>query len=113
MVIDFNRPNNGPAPASTARASATQAGGKSEAVTGSQPTAAQSASEQPQAAGSGESVKLSSDAQMLQQVGEKLRDVPVVDKERVEKLKQAIADGSYQVDSKRVASKLLNFESQR
>ncbi|MBT8766480.1 flagellar biosynthesis anti-sigma factor FlgM [Metapseudomonas boanensis] len=113
MVIDFNRPNNGPTPASTARTSSAQAGGKGEAVTGNPPAVAQTVSEQPQAAGSGESVKLSSDAQMLQQAGEKLRDLPAVDKERIEKLKQAIADGSYQVDSKRVASKLLNFESQR
>jgi len=49
----------------------------------------------------------------LQTIGEKLRDQPIVNKERVAQLKQAIADGSYQVVSKRVAQKLLDFESQR
>ncbi|MCO6055390.1 flagellar biosynthesis anti-sigma factor FlgM [Pseudomonas sp. MOB-449] len=112
MVIDFNRPNNGPAPTGTGRTGNTQAG-KSETVTSGQTVATQNTSEQAPTARSGESVQLSSDAQMLQKAGEKLRDLPEVDKERVEKLKQAIADGSYQVDSKRVASKLLNFESQR
>ncbi|MFC5696504.1 flagellar biosynthesis anti-sigma factor FlgM [Pseudomonas sp. GCM10022186] len=112
MVIDFNRLNNGPTPTSTGRTGNTQAG-RNETVTSGQTAAPQGTGELTDTARSGESVQLSSDVQALQKAGEKLRDLPVVDKERVEKLKQAIADGSYQVDSERVASKLLNFESQR
>ncbi|AYC32487.1 flagellar biosynthesis anti-sigma factor FlgM [Pseudomonas cavernae] len=112
MVIDFNRPNTA-APSSTGRTSGTQAGARNEAVGTSQTAPAQVSAEQAQTPKVGESVQLSQEAQQLQQVTEKLSAQPVVDKERVERLKQAIADGSYQVDSQRVASKLLDFESQR
>lgn len=113
MVIDFNRPNNAATPANSGRSGSAQATGQNEAITAKQPSNLPSPSEQAQASKSGESVQLSREAQQLQKISEKLRDQPSVDKERVAQLKQAIADGSYQVDSQRVANKLLNFESQR
>ncbi|WP_337056922.1 flagellar biosynthesis anti-sigma factor FlgM [Pseudomonas sp. USHLN015] len=116
MVIDFNRLNNAATPPGTGRTSNAQAGGKNEAVSSSttpSQAATTDAAKTAKTAKTGENVQLSSDAQNLQKATDKLRDLPTVDKERVEKIKQAIADGSYQVDSQRVASKLLDFESQR
>jgi negative regulator of flagellin synthesis FlgM len=113
MVIDFNRLNNAPSSANSGRIGNTQSSARNEAVSGTQPPATQAADEQTSATKSGDSVQLSREAQQLQKASDKLRDIPTVDKERVAKLKQAIADGSYQVDSQRVASKLLDFESQR
>ena len=110
MVIDFNRLNSS-TPATTTRSGSTQ-GGKNEAIDG-KTNAGESAAASATSSKSGESVQLSSEAQQLQQTVDKLRDQPSVDAERVARLKQAVADGSYQVDSQRVASKLLNFESQR
>ncbi|MGL4319101.1 MAG: flagellar biosynthesis anti-sigma factor FlgM [Pseudomonas sp.] len=113
MVIDFNRLNNATSPANSGRTSNAQSSSNKEAVSGTLPSATQAAGEQASTAKSGDSVQLSREAQQLQKVSDKLRDLPTVDKERVAKLKQAIADGSYQVDSQRVAGKLLDFESQR
>ncbi|MCK9797577.1 flagellar biosynthesis anti-sigma factor FlgM [Pseudomonas chlororaphis] len=108
MVIDFSRLNSSPSLTGSTRTSAskeTDETGKSASLT----TSAEPAS----ASKSGESVHLSNEAQQLQKITDKLRDQPAVDKARVAELKQAIADGSYKVDSNRVASKLLNFEAQR
>ncbi|WP_043307883.1 flagellar biosynthesis anti-sigma factor FlgM [Pseudomonas sp. ML96] len=113
MVIDFNRLNNASNAANSGRTGNAQASGRNEAVSSTQPNVAQVADEQAPAGKTGESVQLSREAQQLQKVSDKLRDLPTVDKERVAKLKQAIADGSYQVDAQRVAGKLLDFESQR
>jgi len=110
MVIDFNRPNG----------AAGLTGGRSGNVQNTSgpaaPQAASTSSTQSAAGNNiaaGENVQLSPEAQRLQQATEKLNDQPSVDQERVARLKQAIADGSYQVDSQRVATKLLAFESQR
>jgi negative regulator of flagellin synthesis FlgM len=104
MVIDFNRLNSSSPATGTARTSAS----KETVETDKSKPADQAATVK-----NGESVHLSNEAQQLQKVTDKLRDQPVVDNARVAALKAAIADGSYQVDSNRVASKLLNFEAQR
>ena len=108
MVIDFNRPiGNGAAQAG--KAGANQNGTRAEGpATQVQPQAEPKISNK-----GGESVMLSNEAQQLQKVADKLRDLPSIDKEKVTRLKQAIADGSYVVDSQKVASKILDFESRR
>ena len=109
MVIDINRTNR-PRNARDGR------GG----VQGSERTAGTQqgpASEAPKTdsvnSNTSDTVQLSPEAQRLQHATDKLNEQPAVDQERVEKLKQAIADGSYQVESQRVASRLLAFETQR
>jgi negative regulator of flagellin synthesis FlgM len=111
MVIDFNRLNSA-TPANSGRTGSTQSGSRSEAVTNASASLPVTP-EKTDGGKSGETVKLSSEAQQIQQAADKMRDLPTVDKERVAKLKQAIVDGTYQIDSERVASKLINFESQR
>ena len=108
MVIDFSRLNSTSSLTGNTRTSAA----KDPAETGKS-AALNTPAEQASTVKSGESVHLSNEAQQLQQVTDKLRDQPAVDKARVAELKAAIADGSYKVDSNQVASKLLNFEAQR
>ena len=104
MVIDFSRVNNSPSVTGGVR-------GNTAAGSAEKPAASQEAPSS--ASASGEAVHLSQEAQQLQKISDKLRDQPAVDSARVAQLKQAIADGSYQVNAGRVASKLLDFEAQR
>lgn len=108
MVIDFSRLNSAAPLTGSNRSNASQETGSATQAAPAKPAEQISAS-----APSGESVHLSSEAQQLKKISDSLRDQPIVDKSRVAELKQAIADGSYQVDSNRVASKLLNLEAQR
>jgi negative regulator of flagellin synthesis FlgM len=52
-------------------------------------------------------VSLSDTLSLLEQ---KLADVPEVDAARVEAIKNAIDDGSYQIDSQELARKVIDFE---
>ncbi|GAB7532070.1 flagellar biosynthesis anti-sigma factor FlgM [Pseudomonas sp. 3A(2025)] len=102
MPIDFSRLSNSQSVGSTSRTG----GAKEASKTDSLPATADIKN-------AGESVHLSSEAQQLQKITDKLADLPTVNSARVAELKQAIADGSYVVDSNRVASKLLGFEAAR
>jgi negative regulator of flagellin synthesis FlgM len=109
MVIDFNRPNsplNAPNGRSSVQGNERTAGAQAELASNAPKAGTVSAS-------TGDTVQLSPEAQRLQEAPDKLNAQPAVDQERVAKLKQSIADGSYQVDSQRVAAKLLAFETQR
>ncbi len=111
MVIDFNRPNGAANLPNGGRSNGVQ--NADRPATQQSPTADTAKGPSSSAVASGENVQLSPEAQRLQQAAEKLNQQPSVDQERVSRIRQAIADGSYQVDSQRVASKLLSFESQR
>ncbi|SHN00010.1 anti-sigma-28 factor, FlgM family [Pseudomonas asturiensis] len=105
MVIDFNRLNSSQPVGGASRTGAPKETSKTDAAIPAGSTAGVKST--------GETVSLSSEAQQLQKITDKLADLPTVNSARVAELKQAIADGTYTVDSNRVASKLLNFETQR
>jgi len=58
-----------------------------------------------------DTVSLSDNAVQLGKLDNSAVATPVVDTKRVEQIKQAISDGSYEVDAKKVADKLMQFES--
>ncbi len=65
----------------------------------------------PGAAAGSDVVTLTDLGGRLQALTQSVADVPAVDSKRVEFFRQAIADGTYQVDAAAVADKLANFES--
>lgn len=107
MVIDFNS-SNGPSGANRSNQASSTAGKREATLDNAEKTTATAGQE---ASSERSSVSLSQQAQQLQGIEERLRELPEVDSERVNQIKQAIADGSYQVDSNRIADKLLSFES--
>jgi negative regulator of flagellin synthesis FlgM len=65
-----------------------------------------------QAAPDAESVTLTQAASELLQLDEQLRALPDADRERVETIRRAIADGSYEVDARRIVDSLLQSEAE-
>ena len=62
------------------------------------------------AAASGESVSITNTAADLLSLENQLRELPGVDQARVDSIRQAINDGSYQVDAARIVDSLLQSE---
>lgn len=59
---------------------------------------------------SNDQVELTSTAQKLDEVVASLANEPVVDRQKVEAVKQALADGQYQIDSSNIAQKLIEID---
>lgn len=58
-----------------------------------------------------DTISLSDSAVQLGKLDNSTIDAPVVDTKRVEQVKQAISNGTYEVDAQKVADKLMQFES--
>jgi negative regulator of flagellin synthesis FlgM len=58
----------------------------------------------------GDHVTLTTSARSLQKLSEAIAQAPVVNADKVASVKQAVGGGTYQVDSRRVADKMLQFE---
>ncbi len=58
-----------------------------------------------------DTVSFSETAVKMGQLGVAVDDTPVVDTQRVEKVKQALMDGTYNVDPTKIAEKLMAFDN--
>jgi negative regulator of flagellin synthesis FlgM len=57
-----------------------------------------------------DTVTLTNSARSLQKIEEAVAKAPVVNASKVAAVKHAVSSGTYQIDARRVADKLLNFE---
>ena len=58
----------------------------------------------------GDHVTLTDSARSMQKIEEAVAKTPVVNAAKVDSIKQAVQNGTYQIDSGRVAGKMLQFE---
>ena len=57
-----------------------------------------------------DSVKLTPDAVLLHKLESSIAQIPVADHQRVAQVHQAIENGTYQVDTRKIAAKLARME---
>ena len=60
--------------------------------------------------GGNEEVQITSTASQLASLGQKLSSMPAVDQNRVARITQSLADGSYRISADRIASGLLQSD---
>jgi len=60
----------------------------------------------------GDTVELTSSAQLLERLEKTLASLPEIDRARVDAVKTAIENGEYAIDAERIASALLQHERQ-
>ena len=62
------------------------------------------------AASGADQVSLTKSAHLMVRLEKILEELPAVDRERVETIKQAISDGTYSVNAEKVAAEVLRME---
>ena len=103
MSVDFN--GIGPGQVNSQKPTANKAeGGPAKA-----PTTTDQARTQAQSA-RGENVSLSNQAKNLKQLEQRLGDYPEMDDERIEQIRQVLADGTYKIDAEKLAQKMLEMD---
>ena len=100
MPIEIHGQNNNPVPADRNTRPENNVGR-------SEPSVDQASNGRPSTS---DTVSLTDTSAQLRSIESSLASLPVVDTQRVEAIKLAIADGSYQVDAESVADKLIDFE---
>lgn len=68
------------------------------------------ASDKPAAVPAADTVRLTGDAQQLQQLEKTIAAIPLVDHARVQRVRDALRDGTYQINPQVIASKLARTE---
>lgn len=84
-------------------------GNRTQGPAGQAPGKAEGETRQPAA---GDRVTLTQTAQQLRELEAEVRKQPVVDNNRVEALRAAIANGEYQIDATRIAEQLMRIEDE-
>lgn len=75
-----------------------------------QPGGGPGAGEQASAPPPADTVNITSQAQQLRQLEADIAGQPVVNRERVEAVRQAINEGRFEVDAQRIADRLISLE---
>ncbi|MEZ5525472.1 MAG: flagellar biosynthesis anti-sigma factor FlgM [Pseudomonadales bacterium] len=58
----------------------------------------------------GESIEISSQAQLLSKLEAQIKELPDVDQSRVDAIRERINQGSYEIDNFSLAQSIINFE---
>ena len=102
MSIEFNN-----VPPSNAQVTDIAGQARTAPQPGADKTAEKPASEQTTRS---DQVNLTPTAQQLRGLEEQIANLPVVDAQRVNAVKEALANGSYEINSDRIAGKMMDLE---
>ena len=90
-----------------------KAGNKVDETTGNRRTGSESEvadKRGPGTASTSDTVELTSSAKLLERLEKNLAAAPGIDSSRVETIKQAIANGQYEIDSEAIADAMIRLE---